>query len=90
VPTDGAHPWNQNTFTAPHDGKPDQQGNAAIDAPAVVTTPKQLELLPDQATPTYPPQKDLLETPKRRFAQTLPRQKATHPLLSFAIQPTIE
>jgi Bacterial capsule synthesis protein PGA_cap len=90
LPTDEAHPWNQNTFTAPPDAKPDQQGNALIETPAAVTTPKQLELLPDQATPSYPPQKDLLETPKRRFAKTLPRQTATHPLLSFAIQPTIE
>jgi Bacterial capsule synthesis protein PGA_cap len=85
APTDSAQPWNPNTFTSPED-KSDRQGNADAIAPSA----QQLELpIPEAAPSTRPgsPVKDSLESPRRRYAQSIPTAKANHPLLSLAVQP---
>ncbi len=86
-PADSAHPWNQNTFTAPID-KSDQHGNAHPIAPSA----QQLELPISPTTLPGSPVKDSLESPRRRYAQsstTHPTAKSTHPSLSLAVQPAM-
>jgi hypothetical protein len=83
APTDSAHPWNQDTFTSPED-KADRHGDAGTIAPSA----QQLELpLPEAAPRPGSPVKDSLESPRRRYAQSIPTAQATHPLLSLAVQP---
>jgi Bacterial capsule synthesis protein PGA_cap len=90
-----AHPWNQNTFTAPTD-KSDQHGNAGpmTDGRSETIAPsaQQLELLIPM-TPPGSPVKDSLESPRRRYAQSItnhPTAKSTHPSLSLAVQPAMQ
>jgi hypothetical protein len=88
-PANSAHPWNQNTFTAPTQEKPGQQGNAGTIAPSA----QQLELPIPPTTPPGSPVKDSLESPRRRYAQSItnhPTAKSTHPLLSLAVQPAMK
>jgi hypothetical protein len=88
APADSAHPWNQNTFTAPTD-KADQHGNADTIAPSA----QQLELPIPPTTLPASPVKDSLESPRRRYAQSVtnhPTAKSTHPLLSLAVQPAMQ
>jgi hypothetical protein len=83
APADSAHPWNQNTFTSPED-KSDRHGDAGTIAPSA----QQLELpLPEAAPRPGSPVKDSLESPRRRYAQSIPTAQAAHPLLSLAVQP---
>jgi poly-gamma-glutamate capsule biosynthesis protein CapA/YwtB (metallophosphatase superfamily) len=87
TPANSADPWNQKTFTSPED-KSDHQGAAPI-APSA----QQLELLLPEVSPTNrpgSPVKDSLESPRRRYAQSMPTAKATHPLLSLAVQPALK